>query len=202
MSAGLIKRIADEIQALSIDMGPELVSRFQSHFDVLSQLTSAASLELIEQIKTQTPLNDAELATALKSGQPVLVMFKNAFCEDDWYDEGMLARITGLHWSDGTECFKMTVDAAGFEAYNFPLMKPVYYSNRHTDDKVRKGLIKESGLYTALEAEMYQPVTQGYWSVVIDGEERTPENYDGDIHQMLAYSLIEEIGTFYAEPSR
>jgi hypothetical protein len=202
MNTAFIKQVADKIQALATDMGPELVSRFQSHFDVLSQLTNVAAVESIAAIQAQTPLTNTELAKALKTGQPVVVMFKNAFFEDDWHDEGMLSRITGLYWSEGTECFKVTVDATGFEAVNFPLMKPVYYSNRHTDDKVRKGLIKESGLYTALEAEMYQPVTESYWSVMIGGQEQTPKNADGDIYELLAYSLIEEIGTFYAEPSR
>jgi len=197
MSTGLIQQIANKVQALSIAMGPELVARFQSHFDALTGLVDVGMLETIERIKAQAPLTEKALAAALKANQPVVVVFKNAFFEDDWHDKGSMAVITGARWSESSECFKLTSNAEGFESVNFPLFAPTYYSNRHTDEKVKQGLIKESNLYTALEAEMYQPVQEHYWSVVIGGKDQTPKNSDGDIYELLAYSLIQEVGEFY-----
>jgi hypothetical protein len=153
----------------------------------------------IEATLAQTPLTCDELAEALRTNRNIIVHFtKNAFFEDDWTEEGSLARITNVRWKGNADCFEFTIDASGFESHNFPLMTSCYYENVYSMRKVCEGLIEQKDLYTAIEAGMYKSVFTTFFSAYADGKEYTPDNSPDTVYQHLANTLINEIGTFYA----
>lgn len=166
--------------------------------DDLRSFLNVESQAKIAELLLQQPMTRLELAIALQKNEPIIVHFtKNSFFDDDWTDVGSLAKITNVRWKDSAESFEFTVDGTQFESHNLPLMQSCYYSNIHTDQKVRAGLIPEKELYTAVEAEMYKPVFTSYYGAYRNGKEFTPQNSPDTVYMHLADTLLDEIGNFY-----
>jgi len=129
-------------------------------------------IKLEPTVKSMKPAIVVDMLDAIK------VQFLKPIFEDDFVERGMTAWLTGIEWSDNTDCYKLFFDFKDFESENDKYFKETYYPNSST-----RALLAVKDMYTAKEAGMYTPKLQCYLSV--SGDKRDDEKFAEEIKQYL-----------------
>jgi hypothetical protein len=119
----------------------------------------------------------------------VKVRLRKPIFEDDFPEKGMVAWVTDVTWEDGS--YRIWMDFSEFEAENSRYFKQTYYPNRHTQELTGIPMERDRNLYTAIEAGLYHPKYNVYWSVSTD--ERDDELFQKEVlEEFFATAEFEE----------
>lgn len=111
---------------------------------------------------------------------PMTVKFKQTLFEESFIEPGMMATINRIFWSSEDGNYVVEVSYKGFDLHNIPLMIPAYYPSHFTKEQVRKGLLAEQALYTAIQANVYSE-TERFFMSPSTGFERNDEQMFADL---------------------